>query len=184
MRTLLDDLTPLNIERIEARMRPGAYSVSGFLDESDHLVTVVERDSAILARLGFTHREIADHLEFLVRRRSRMEDDRTIRETVVKDRNQRWVRGYEVAEGIIASKPSYYLGQQFCPFEIRDGTLCEERSSVDFWIYNAVEEKALMFSGLLIHLIGDHHFFEGSVPYRVDPQEIIEVAHVVRGATN
>jgi len=172
----LKDLTPSNIERIEARMRPGAYSVSGFLGPNEKLVEIIERDAELVVRLGVTHEAIADRLDFLVQRRQQLESDRAVKETVEKDRSGRWVRGYEVAEGIIAIRPVSYLGHQFCPFESRDETMCDDKGSIDHLIYNVANDKTLRFSELLIHLIRAHHFFEGSVPYRADPREIVEVA--------
>jgi len=178
LRIFAEDLEPLNIDRIEARMRPGAFSESGFLDASERLAEVVERDAAVLARLGVSHEEIADRLERLVCRRLQMENDRSTREIMEHSRTHGWVRGYEVAQGIIAVTPLRYMGHQNCPFESQDGILCGERSSMDSPFYNTVNDKILVVAELALHLIRDHHFFEGSVPYRADPQEILEVIRI------
>lgn len=61
------------------------------------------------------------------------------------------------------------MGYQECPF-------CNEgKGSTDYTIVNLKTKESLQFSDLVIHLIKHHHFFEGSVPYRVDPLKAIKV---------
>ena len=43
----------------------------------------------------------------------------------------------------------------------------------DYLVYDILTGKYFRFSLLAIHLIRDHCFFEGNVPYRVDPETVI-----------
>lgn len=69
-----------------------------------------------------------------------------------------------------------YWGFQPCPFYC----FCEitHRSDTgggdDFWVYDLETKKTLEFNDLLIHLIGNHHFFEGNVHHRLNPETIID----------
>jgi hypothetical protein len=75
------------------------------------------------------------------------------------------------------------LGCQECPFEDASGSLCEDDSlgHSDFVVRNINVERELRFPGLAIHLIRDHHFFEGAVSYRVDPAQAAAVLELSRG---
>lgn len=67
-----------------------------------------------------------------------------------------------------------YWGYQACPFvyfsETVDRTL---GGGDDYWIYDLETKKTLQFNDMLIHLIRDHHFFEGNVSHRLDPIDVI-----------
>ena len=75
------------------------------------------------------------------------------------------------------------MGVQYCPFKMErkynpSGYIITDtcgRGSADYMVYNLKTNKFLRFSDLSIHLIRDHCFFEGNIPYRVDPEIAIEV---------
>ncbi len=46
---------------------------------------------------------------------------------------------------------------------------------MDCLLQNVNNGIRLFFPGLIIHLIRDHHFFEGSLKYRVEPEQIIKL---------
>lgn len=51
----------------------------------------------------------------------------------------------------------------------------------DYWIYDVVNNKSLTFNDLHIHMIREHGFFEGSVPYRLDPGSVINFFNLSSG---
>jgi hypothetical protein len=69
-----------------------------------------------------------------------------------------------------------YRGFQECPFENNAGTRCERfrYAHSDYSIENLDTKRAIHFPGLIIHLVDDHHFFEGSVTYRLEPADAID----------
>ena len=62
----LETLSVDQIQRIEARMRPGSLSESGFLAPHESLAQVVQRDLETLRELGLTPDHIADRLESII----------------------------------------------------------------------------------------------------------------------
>lgn len=52
----------LTIPKMEIRMRPGAWSVGGFLGPNESLADVLRYDAVTLTRSGLTHRQVADAL--------------------------------------------------------------------------------------------------------------------------
>ena len=65
-----------------------------------------------------------------------------------------------------------YLGVQECPWGPRDGQLCGGASN-DWRIRDTVRDLELSGSELIVHLIGEHGFFEGPAsPYRTDPRAL------------
>ena len=52
---------------------------------------------------------------------------------------------------------------------------------IDFVITNNRTGETLKGPGLIVHLIRDHHFFEGKQsPYRVDPEKAARVLELVK----
>ena len=164
-------------------MRPGRMSRSGFLHESESLRDVIERDSATLLRAGITHEQIADRLECIVGRamrivelayRSRGENDPPQPEDL-------WQKG--VQAGPFSLKRDSWEGSQDCPFVTAEGDACEYSTYAycDFVVTNTRSGLPLPFPGLAIHLIRDHHFFEGNVPHRVHPELACAVLHLEPG---
>ena len=47
---------------------------------------------------------------------------------------------------------------------------CDQFTAHDFAIVNGVTGLRFAFPILALHMIADHHFFEGNVQYRVDPE--------------
>ena len=52
MRVLVNELPPPIVHVIEQRMRPGRLSDSGFLDDSERLINVIDRDLNLLRILN------------------------------------------------------------------------------------------------------------------------------------
>ena len=65
-KVLVEDLPVSVLSRIEERMRPGGYSEEGFLNPTQSLVSVVERDARTLGDLSVGYDAVADRLEELI----------------------------------------------------------------------------------------------------------------------
>lgn len=149
-------------------MRPGGLSVAGFLDEHESLLEVIRRDESTLSGLGIEPEQIAEHLiELLVAANEEFQalDSRVPPNGLIV--NGRYhVYGFDVT---VRRFP-------VCPFETDDGEPCDGHRSCDqftahdFAIVNGVTGLRFGFPILALHMIADHHFFEGNVQYRVDPE--------------
>lgn len=70
-------------------------------------------------------------------------------------------------------------GYQNCPFRSpkdKNGILFGRAltgGGDDYWVYDLNTKESLEFNDLHIHMIEEHGFFEGSVPYRLDPIKVI-----------
>ena len=68
-----------------------------------------------------------------------------------------------------------YFGLQECPWGPRTGKVCSSASR-DWRIRDTVRDLELSGSELIVHLIGEHGFFEGPAsPYRTDPRALAEL---------
>lgn len=47
--------------------------------------------------------------------------------------------------------------------------------SYDLKIKNLTTAKEMKMAGFIVHLIREHGFFEGNVPYRADPRELVSL---------
>jgi len=168
VRLLPSELLPETISRIERRMRPGEISVAGFLNEDESLLDVVRRDEEALARLGIEPEQIAEQLlELLVAANEEFRGhDRRVPTNGIVVNGRYHIYGFDVT---VRRFPT-------CPFETDDGQpcdghrACEQFTAHDFAIVNSVTGLRFGFPILALHTIADHHFFEGSVQYRVDPE--------------
>jgi hypothetical protein len=145
-----------DIGQIEARMRPGALSVRGFLGPNESLRTVMEADFRALENARITFEALAVSLEALIAAAS----DSSTKEAVV---------------GTHHVRVQQYLGFQICPWSPDPQHMqCMGRgvhfSSLDWRVENLRTCQVLEGPGLIVHLMHDHHFCEGrESPYRVDP---------------
>jgi hypothetical protein len=187
----------LSIPELERRMRPGTYSQNGFLGQTESLEAVVAQDSQILKTLGVSHDQIADALKNILQY---VEEQR---DALLKEKNHQEYWGREgripdlyhsesIPHFAIDNLPNTdvgyfvedkfqvfileYRGLQECPWGCGYGPW----SSFDFLILNRQSGKYVTGPGLIVHLIREHHFFEGmESPYRVDPSEVIQVLDLV-----
>jgi hypothetical protein len=152
------ELSKLSVTELESRMRPGVLSQGGFLGENERLADVLARDSQTLAELGVTHEGLAGKLGALVRMGE------------AASHSTRRIGHFEV-------QVTVYCGFQMCPWSpdihssqctAGDGI---QFGSLDWCIRNVRSGQEMCGPGLIVHLIRDHHFFEGfGSPYRVDPR--------------
>lgn len=183
MPLLIGDLSAERIAHIEHRMLPGQSSGIGFLTQGERLADIIARDETTCAVRGISPRQIADRLETLVGRAKRR----------VLLALRRGERGDEV-EGFMNGRGGgvllegfritgiQYRGLQACPFEDTTGATCEPfiYSASNYCIEHVDTKRQIRFPGLIIHLAREHHFFEGSVTYRLEPSDAIDVLGLER----
>jgi hypothetical protein len=152
----------MDVTELEKRMRPGALSVEGFLGPSESLAGILARDRVTMQELNLTHEELASNLEALIRA---AEQSRT---------RSAHIGHFEVTVTI-------FTGFQICPWspDPDQGQCCAGGSIQyghrDWTITNLKSQMKMAGSGLLVHLIRDHHFFEGlDSPYRISPAKLAQ----------
>jgi hypothetical protein len=156
-------------ERIEKVMRPGQLSKEGFLNATEKLYDIYEKDDETLKRLGITYNQIADKLDDIIQAYKEIEEY-----------SERYIQEPFKHNNLFVTCDCYF-GYQECPFgcaqELRE--LHKEykiaQASLDFKVTNEITKESIFFSELHRHLIRDHHFFEGHTKYRLDPEQCIKV---------
>jgi hypothetical protein len=156
----------LSITELEARMRPGALSQGGFLGENERLSDVLFKDSQTIAELGIDYGELSEKLRALIQK------GKSAPQQITR------IGHFEVSV-------TSYSGFQMCPWSpdihrvqcTAGGGV--QFSSLDWCIRNVISDQKMCGPGLIVHLIRDHHFFEGfESPYRVDPHELAHLLEV------
>lgn len=172
VKVFVDDLSADEIRAIEERMRAGGVSHSGFLEANERLVDVISKDSATLKKLGVTHQQVADRIESIF--------GRALRRRSLEFRYRNYLRKPDIGPAIIDNKFEVviqgYLGIQVCPFKEPLKTCGTSNHDVE--IYNADLDEDIEFPGLIIHLIREHHFFEGDTYYRLEPEKAVRVLEI------
>jgi len=183
MRNSVRELSPPIVRVIEQRMRPGRLSESGFLDDSEPLIDVIDRDLELLRNVGITTKQIADRLETAVEQAFRVIEllDRSRTKDNEESQLDLWSTGVRI--GPWELREVSWRGSQVCPFVNAYGVVChgDSHGCSDFSLINIRMQKFLTFPGLAIHLIREHRFFEGNVPHRVDPLVACEVLEIEKG---
>lgn len=195
----LDGMTPRDIEAIfekyvglpisdiEARLRPGVSSISGFLGHEDRLGEVVWEDAKRLRELRVDRRVLADRLQEVIDRayKKQVEVIRASpgapwRETFGFGRPG----GAPIQVTVGGDNPIDHevwrwgwLGSQSNPFHTQE----VESTISDFIIVNSSSgaDRRLQGSALASPLIRRFCFFEGRVPYRIDPERAARVLGLV-----
>ena len=147
-------------------MRPGQFSWQGFLGPTEKLMAVIEHDSKLLSGIHVTHEQLGNEL------------DRLITLAVGSNRDMILHVQYEI-------HITRYKGFQLCPWS-PDPThgqctfgMGVQNASIKWVIRNKRNKLEMKGPGLIVHLIRDHHFFEGlKSPYRVDPVELSRLLEI------
>ena len=67
------------------------------------------------------------------------------------------------------------MGLQQCPWCGYVSQICGS----DYTVENTNLKEKISFPGLILHLIREHHFFEGKgTRYRVDPEDVVRILEV------
>jgi len=182
MKVLPEELDEWTLSKVEDRCRPGSWSAGGFLSHKDKLLEVVERDSETLARLGITHDQVADRLESICGQAWRIESVLYSRGEH-PEHHKNLTRPWIYVERKFGVRDTAWMGLQTCPFKTRTEECGNtSRASVDVHLKNRdLGNERIDFPGLIIHLIRDHHFFEGNTHYRLDPEEAVRVLELEPG---
>ena len=189
--------THLSTLELEERMRPGACSQRGFLGQTESLTTVLAQDSQTLKMLGISYEQIADALENLLQcvcdQRSELlksnfqEYSRRDTSGFIPNLYNPEATPHFTADNLPSTEIGYlvesklqifiaqYRGLQECPW----GCEYAKWASFDFLLLNRQSGMYVTGPGLIVHLIRDHHFFEGlESPYRVDPAKVVQVLEI------
>ncbi|MFB0543825.1 MAG: hypothetical protein ACETVR_03490 [Candidatus Bathyarchaeia archaeon] len=186
----------LEVKKLEFRMRPGRWSEKGFLGSHEKLMDVIRDDTATLKRLGVTHDQIADKIEELLKAGIEWDSAGALKLLKVLEELEKGREGCRVRRlslhdipviiGHFNVKVKRYRGHQRCPWAKDQDHRCTVGSgpkygNTDFVITNNRTGEALRGPGLIVHLIRDHHFFEGrQSPYRVDPEKAARVLELTK----
>ncbi|MFO7956510.1 MAG: hypothetical protein R6X33_05380 [Candidatus Brocadiia bacterium] len=138
------------LDLVQARMRPGAITLHGFLG-NDHrpLAQILEEDHNTVNELGITHRLVADRMEFFT------EEGRKGLGTTVEVEDHFEVRVEEV-RGVLP-----------CPWPHKG-----LYPKLNVYLTNRDLDEELMWTGLQVHLIGEHGFYEGKgSEFRIEPED-------------
>ncbi len=158
----------LTIAEIEERMLPGSFSEKGFLGIGEHLEEVIKKDTQTLELLGIGYSNLADALE-----------------AIIKAGEAR--PGWSIRYQHFSIKAIIYPGFQICPWADSSGNKqCTSggvmrHASVDWTIKNHKNGMEMSGPGMIVHLIREHHFFEGEQsPYRIDPLKLAQLLDLIK----
>jgi hypothetical protein len=143
--------TPQEI-KITARLQPGAITLNGFLGNDDrHFHEIISEDEHILDRLGKTAEEITERLEYFTK--ASFES----------------FSGPVTIDGIYEVETEVTRGKLPCPFS-HPGIYRKTITTLT----NTKTGITIRWSGLNIHLIKAHHFFEGKGSnFRLEPDILV-----------
>lgn len=149
------------IAALEKDMRPGEFSMAGFLGKDEKLLEVLGNDNEyVVDAQGMLHQELARHLYALEAVWHKLGGTSNSKEPV---RCTYCDRRYEVR--VDATR-----GHQKSPFE--DGT----KTNTYVYLTNVDNGKKLEYSGLIPMMVERYGFYEGKgTSFRVEPKQIVEV---------
>lgn len=183
-----------SISELERRMRPESWSEMGFLGHLESLEVVLAQDNQTLKALDISYEQIAEALEKILQsvldQRDKLleENSQEFRQREGKEPIFDLYEPDYIPNFSLNNLPStdlgylignkfqvfmrHYRGLQKCPW----GCEYDYWSSLTFLILNRQSAKFVTGSGLIVHLIRKHHFFEGiKTPFRVDPARVADV---------
>ncbi len=188
-RVFIEELNSEKLKIIERRMRPkGIFdrlsallnpnasenigiSESGFLGPKESLIEIIKEDTETLKKLGVTHDQIGNKLNYLI--------DEYVGS--IRSKNIGLARPYKevLVDDFLEVSATIYKGYQDCPFKPGTDSKSCGYGSADIHIKNIRKNRGIEFSSLLPHLISDHHFFEGKETiYRLNPLEAVSVLEI------
>jgi hypothetical protein len=142
---------------LEGSMRPGRLSNGGFLGKNERLDDVLKADDEAVKRLGLTHEKIADRIEYFIKAAG-------ILISTGKVVDEKYLVGGIISKGI-----------QPCPWND-----AMPYCNLEVFVKNLETKEQLDFPGGIVHLIREHHFYEGKQsPYRVDPEKAARVLDLI-----
>lgn len=144
--------TPLE-QKIAKRMQPGVITLGGFLgDDPRHYHEIIEDDEKTLESYGKTAEEIADRMQYFTDLSWTSYDTPQLIENV-----------YQVETEVVRGKIP-------CPFS-HPGVY---RKAITVFT-NTKLGITVQWTSLSLHMIREHHFFEGKgSAFRLDPELLIK----------
>ena len=176
----IQDLTADQIAQIQSGMLPNGLSEEGFLGPSDDLATVIQADTSVLRDLGITHKQVGDRLDSLMGQAMWQWELATKKGIGYFDARESGA----IVDAKLRITAQGWAGSQSWPFPKKDAKNIFETcgsGSMDYTITNQQLDTRIKFPSLIAHLVRDHHFFEGSTPYRLDPREAVAVLDLKPG---
>jgi len=143
-------------QRTRARMMPGAITLSGFLGKDKRtLNAIISADEQELEKLGKTAEELADRMFYFTDASFSTYDG-----TITVD--EYYIVETEVTRGKLP-----------CPYA--HGGIFRKAITK---LTNTKNNTSVTWSFLNIHLIKDHHFFEGKgSTFRLEPAKLVETLY-------
>lgn len=161
------------IGELEKRMRPNVNSKWGFLGEDESLPALISSDYCTMQERDLDYNVMADKLEKILARKGCVSllggGNLTITEMTCGAMKCPWRDGKD--------DQAFYT-------MFFDTTNEEHVNFLDYWKENGIpfnrdykkmfmREPVMIVSGLMPHLIRDHHFFEGEeTAYRISPIQL------------
>jgi hypothetical protein len=157
----IENLNSEQVAAIQRRMKSGKFSKDSFLRWYQSLKRVIEADRGTLQKIRITYDQIADKLDYLF--------------------HESYHRPADLIDGIFNVTTVLSAGGQECPFfyetELTGSNVLPRvytcgLGSRSLFIKNERQGTEIIVSDLLLHLIRDHHFFEGGSS-RLNPIQVI-----------
>jgi hypothetical protein len=153
----IDSIVCINnipLTHIESDMKPGKYSMNGFIGKDESLLQLLQTDNLYVKNNHLTHTSLAEAL--------------FIAKQAFLDHEKQFLFNdnlYNIS-GIV------FGGKQDSPFQ--DGT----STRIDIMVSTA-NNYTLTFSGLVPEMIARYGFYEGiHQRYRLEPKNIIDMFHL------
>ena len=145
---------PLYVEKIDDLLRSSPGLAGGFLgDDRRPVAEIVESDAVELARLGYACRDVAERMRQIA--------------GLAAGGLGSWVKIGRNTEAAMTDT----RGVISCPWP-HAGVFPKTAVTVR----QTDEGRAITWSALNVHLIGEHGFFEGhGSPYRLDPDRLVAI---------
>jgi len=157
---LSERYTQEQIERLEKLMRPKGSSTSGFIGEEGKILEVAEQNKIEMEETGISFEELAARLKII-------RDNPLSLSPILKDKQ-------------VLVEFEEWWGGQCCPFcQLDHDWYDDEFMGADFEVTHKQTGQSVGFSDLTPHLIGDHHFLQGAVPYHFVPKDFVEITREV-----
>lgn len=184
----------LDYIELEKRMRPNSWSQHGFLGLTEFLQAVLDTDAQTLGNLGITHSKVANALENIVSNVLRQDAADPARSRERMTRFPNFDAPVVAPEFSLSNLPDTNIGYRVGKLHVfirqwRGFQKCPwgcpadpQLGSIDFLILNRETGESFTGPGLIVHLIREHHFFEGKAsPYRVAPEKVVRVLQLQQG---
>jgi len=142
---------PPHLDAAQARMAPGRITRDGFLGSDRRaLIEIIEQDRNAVARLGLTNQQIADRLDYLT------------------EHGKAGLGTWVLVEGDLEVRVESVRGGLPCPWGHKG-----LYPKMNVFLRNLTTGEELVWTGMQIHLVREHGFYEGKgSPFRLDPERV------------